>query len=61
MKKERRPNPTVMMPSIMKIQAQPGRPARPFRFSIAAASRPPKEPENAAAEKNMAWKNQRGS
>jgi len=54
MKKERRPMPTVMMPSIMKIHAQPGRPPLPFRFSIAAARRPPKEPEKAAAEKKMA-------
>jgi hypothetical protein len=56
MKKDSSPKPTVMMPSIMKIQAQPGRPALPFRFSIAAARRPPKEPEKAAAEKKIAWK-----
>jgi hypothetical protein len=55
MKKERSPKPMVIMPSTMKIQAQPGRPSRPLRFSIAAARRPPKEPEKAAAEKNMAF------
>jgi hypothetical protein len=55
MKKERRPKPIVMIPSIMKIHAQPGRPPRPFRLLIAAARRPPNEPENAAAEKKIAW------
>jgi hypothetical protein len=55
MKKERRPNPMVTIPSTMKIHAQPGRPARPLSFSIAAASKPPNEPEKAAAEKKIAW------
>jgi hypothetical protein len=55
MKKERRPKPTVMIPSIMKIHAQPGLPSRPFRLLIAAARRPPKLPEKAAAEKKIAW------
>jgi len=45
-----------MIPSIIKIHAQPGRPCLPFRFSIAAASRPPKDPETAAAEKKIAFK-----
>jgi hypothetical protein len=56
MKNESAPKPIVMIPSMMKIHAQPGRPPRPFRFSIAAARRPPKDPETAAAEKKMAWK-----
>ncbi len=45
----------VIIPSMMKIHAQPGRPSRPFRFSIAAARRPPKDPAKAAAEKKTAW------
>lgn len=52
--KERSPKPIVTMPSMMKIHAQPGRPPRPSIFVMAAARRPPKDPETAAAEKNMA-------
>jgi len=56
MKNENTPNPIVMMPSMMKIHAHPGLPLCPSRFAlIAAARRPPKEPENAAAEKKIAW------
>jgi hypothetical protein len=42
------------MPSRMKIHAQPGLPPFPFIRLIAAARRPPKEPDTAAAEKKMA-------
>jgi hypothetical protein len=56
MKNESRPKPTVIIPSTIKIHAHPGRPALPLRFWMAAAKRPPKEPENAAAEKKIAWK-----
>lgn len=38
----------------MKIQAQPEYPEIPSIFSMAAARRPPKEPESAAAEKKIA-------
>ena len=54
MKKESAPKPMVMIPSMMKIQAQPGRPPRLSKFSMAAARRPPKDPETAAAEKKIA-------
>lgn len=45
----------VKRPSRMKIQAQPGWPRIPSIFSMAAARRPPKEPERAAAEKKIAF------
>lgn len=44
----------VAAPSIMKIHCQPAILSFPFRLEIAAARRPPKLPENAAAEKNIA-------
>ena len=44
----------VKRPSKMKIQAQPGLPPTPSKLAIAAASRPPKLPARAAAEKKMA-------
>jgi hypothetical protein len=53
-KNDKRPKPTVTTPSMMKIHAQPGLPPRPSRCAIAAARRPPKDPEKAAAEKKMA-------
>ncbi|KAK5624632.1 hypothetical protein RRF57_000347 [Xylaria bambusicola] len=46
---------TVRRPSKMKIHRQPSRPPLPSSFSIAAANKPPKEPDNAAAEKKMAY------
>jgi hypothetical protein len=55
MTNESKPKPTVTTPSMMKIQAQPGRPPLPSRRSIAAARRPPKDPETAAAEKKIAY------
>jgi predicted TIM-barrel fold metal-dependent hydrolase len=54
MRIEATPKTQVTTPSMMKIQAQPGRCEYPSRFSIAAARRPPKEPETAAAEKKIA-------
>jgi hypothetical protein len=38
----------------MNIQAHPGLPPMPSIFAIAAASKPPKLPASAAAEKKMA-------
>lgn len=45
---------TVAMPSMINIHDQPLLPPTPSIFPIAAASRPPKEPDTAAAEKKMA-------
>ena len=47
-----RPTRAVAMPSRMKIQDQPARPAMPSILAMAAARRPPKEPASAAEEKN---------
>lgn len=48
------PTRTVASPSKMKIQAHPLLPPMPSICPIAAASKPPNEPDTAAAEKKMA-------
>jgi len=47
----------VCLTSMMKIQAQPSLPPIPSINAIAAASNPPNEPANAAAEKKIAARN----
>lgn len=54
-KNDRNPKTTVAAPSRMKIHAHPGIPALLSSLKIAAARRPPNDPENAAAEKKMAF------
>jgi hypothetical protein len=38
---------------MIKIQAQPGFPLRPFILAMAKASRPPNDPARIEAEKNQ--------
>src|ERR1700742_2719364 len=54
MKNDRNATTIVARPSKMKIHAQPGLPPIPSICTMAAASRPPKDPARAAAEKKMA-------